>query len=166
MLTVLIAYELITLLLSTIYYSMVSLFLGLVTDGISNNQDNKHSIPKQAGSNTSHQCLNKITTSLQHNPRTLACLSNSENIVHGQCESDSHARTFVAGPNCVILEYATQSVDFSAYSKEYEEIATFPLLLLLQNKMTPRQISPTSSSWAKPYTWAISLIVHSYVPTC
>jgi hypothetical protein len=54
--------------------------------------------------------------------------NQSLNVVHGNCELDSHADTSVAGPNCVVLEYTEQVVKVSAFSEELETIEGIPIV--------------------------------------
>jgi len=49
-------------------------------------------------------------------------------IIHGNCELDSHADTSVAGPNCIVLEYTEQVVNVSAFSERLETVENIPIV--------------------------------------
>ena len=52
----------------------------------------------------------------------------SDAVVHGRCESDSHADTIAAGANCIILEYTGKECDVSPYSDNYEAVKNVPIV--------------------------------------
>jgi hypothetical protein len=49
-------------------------------------------------------------------------------IVHANCESDLHADTSVAGPNCIVLEYIEQVVNVSAFSEQLDTMEGIPIV--------------------------------------
>ena len=56
-------------------------------------------------------------------------VSNKEvQVCHGRCELDTHADTFVAGRNCLLMSYTERVCDVMPYSEDYEAKTNVPIV--------------------------------------
>ena len=49
-------------------------------------------------------------------------------VYYGRCELDSHADTFVAGRNCIVMNYTERVCDVMPYSDDYEARTNIPIV--------------------------------------
>ena len=76
---------------------------------------------------TNSRNIGRITSTLRRISSTKSSHKET-NIVHGRCESDSHADTTAVGGNCIILEYTGKVCDVSPYRDDYESVKNVPIV--------------------------------------
>jgi len=54
--------------------------------------------------------------------------NNKQGVFDGRVEMDSHADTFVAGRNCILMHYTERVCDVMPYSEEYEAKSDIPIV--------------------------------------
>jgi hypothetical protein len=90
----------------------------------------KCSNPESAGSFMSRQHFNKIVSGLRRSnvDRGINQVHTYQELIHSNCELDSHADTCVAGPNCFVIEYTDQVTNLSSFSNELDTLQDIPIV--------------------------------------
>ena len=86
-----------------------------------------HCLNRSYSQATNSRNIGRITSTLRRISSTKSSHKET-NIVHGRCESDSHAETTAVGGNCVILEYTGKVCDVSPYRDDYESVKNVPIV--------------------------------------
>ena len=81
--------------------------------------------------NKGHKCMISRVKIACYKPRNVSqafIASHKQGIFDGRVELDTHADTFVAGRNCLLMHYSERVCDVMPYSDEYEAKKSVPIV--------------------------------------
>ena len=74
--------------------------------------------------------VNKISVTKQYVPQCSKVFKkgSDQDVFQGRVEMDSHADTFIAGRNCLLMHYTERVCDVMPYSEDYEAKTAVPIV--------------------------------------
>ena len=76
-------------------------------------------------------CIRQVKTIRKYKARMIGKVFKGQcdpPIYNGRVELDSHADTFVAGRNCILMHYTERVCDVMPYSDDYESKTAIPIV--------------------------------------
>ena len=73
-------------------------------------------------SKATQRYISRVQSTSRRISSTHSHSKRSDAVVHGRCESDSHADTIASEANCIILEYKGKECDLLLYDDNYEAV--------------------------------------------